>query len=193
MPSGTIERVIARRLWDSRGWPTIEVETHLSSGAVGRALAPAGASTGSWEAVDLRDGGSRFRGRDVSRAVQSANAEISARLRGMDAEDQAAVDAALIALDGTPNKSRLGGNAIVAASMSVAHAAAHNAGVPLWRYLAGGRPVHLPLPEIQIFGGGAHAGRRVDVQDFMVIAGWRGAVTPKRSTGRPRFITAPEN
>src|ERR1700681_366859 len=149
MASCTIERLVARRLWDSRGCPTIEVETHLSSGAIGRALAPAGASTGSWEAVDLRDGGSRFRGRDVSHAVQSVNVEV-----------QAAVDAALIALDGTPNKSRLGGNAIVAASMSVAHAAAHNAGVPLWRYLAGRHPAHLPLPEIQIFGGGAHAGRR---------------------------------
>src|ERR1019366_1266984 len=160
MPSGTIERLIARRLWDSRGWPTIEVETRLSSGAVGRAMAPAGASTGSWEAVDLRDGGDRFRGRDVFRAVQSVNAEIGPRLRGMDACDQAAVDAALIALDGTPNKSRLGGNAIVATSMSVAHAAAHNAGLPLWRYLAGGRLVHLPLPEIQIFGGGGTAGRR---------------------------------
>jgi len=170
MPSSTIERVIARRLWDSRGWPTIEVETHLSSGAAGRALAPAGASTGSGEAVDLRDGGKRFHGRDVCRAIQSVKSEIGPRLSGMDAEDQAAVDAALIALDGTPNKSRLGGNAMVAASMSVAHAAARNVGVPLWRYLAGERPVHLPLPEIQIFGGGAHAGRRVDVQDFMVIA-----------------------
>jgi enolase len=170
MPSAVIERVIARRLWDSRGWPTIEVETHLGSGAVGRALAPAGASTGSWEAVDLRDGGDRFRGRDVTRAVQSVETEIAPRLQGMDVGDQAAIDVALIALDGTPNKSRLGGNAMVAASMSVAHAAANNAGVPLWRYLAGGRPVHLPLPEIQIFGGGAHAGRRVDVQDFMVIA-----------------------
>ena len=146
MPSATIERVIARRLWDSRGWPTVEVETHLSSGAAGRALAPAGASTGSWEAVDLRDGGEHFRGRDVSRAVQSVNAEIGPRLRGMDAEDQAAVDAALIALDGTPNKSRLGGNALVAASMSVAHAAAHNAGVPLWRYLAAGAPCICPFP-----------------------------------------------
>jgi len=157
-------------MWDSRGWPTVEVETHLSSGAVGRALAPAGASTGSSEAVDRRDGGSRFRGRDVAGAVLSVNTEIAARLRGMDAEDQAGVDGALIALDGTPGKSRLGGNAIVAASMSIAHAAAHHAGMPLWRYLAGGRAVHLPLPEIQIFGGGAHAGRRVDVQDFMVIA-----------------------
>src|SRR5579863_2312314 len=170
MPSAIIQRLIARRLWDSRSWPTIEVETHLASGAVGRAMAPAGASTGSWEAVDLRDGGRRLRGRDVTGAVRSVNSEIGPRLRGMDAENQAAVDAALIALDGTPNKSRLGGNAMVAASMSVAHAAAHNAGVPLWRYLASGSAVHLPLPEIQIFGGGAHAGRRVDVQDFMVIA-----------------------
>ena len=170
MPSATIERLVARRLWDSRGWPTIEVETHLASGAAGRAMAPAGASTGSWEAVDLRDGGSRLCGRDVTRAVQSVNAEIGPRLHGMNAEGQAAVDAALIALDGTANKSRLGGNAMVAASMSVAHAAAQNAGVPLWRYLARDRSAHLPLPEIQIFGGGAHAGRRVDVQDFMVIA-----------------------
>jgi len=170
VPDAAIERVVARRLWDSRGWPTVEVETHLSSGAIGRALAPAGASTGSLEAVDLRDGGKRLRGKDVSRAVQAVNAEIGLRLYGMNAGDQTAVDSALIALDGTSNKSRLGGNATVAASMSVAHAAANNAGVPLWRYLAGDRPAHLPLPEIQIFGGGAHAGHRVDVQDFMVIA-----------------------
>src|SRR5258706_12502153 len=102
MRSSAMGRVVARRLWDSRGWPTVEVETHLRSGAVGRALAPAGASTGSWEAVDLRDGGSRLRGRDVSRAVQSVNVEIGPRLRGMTAEDQSAVDAALIALAGTP-------------------------------------------------------------------------------------------
>src|SRR3984885_8099126 len=98
MPSAPIERVVGRRLWDSRGWPTVEVETHLSSGAVGRALAPAGASTGSWEAVDRGDGGKRFHGRHVSGAVQSVNAEIGPRLRGMNAEDQSAVDAALIAL-----------------------------------------------------------------------------------------------
>ena len=177
MTSGKVERVIGRRLWDSRGWPTVEVETRLSSGAVGRALAPAGASTGSSEAIDRRDGGNRFRGRDVSSAVLSVNTEIAARLRGIDAEDQAGVDAALIALDGTPGKSRLGGNAIVATSMSIAHAAAANAGMPLWRYLAGGRAIHFPLPEIQIFGGGAHAGRRVDVQDFMVIAAGAGSYT----------------
>jgi enolase len=133
-------------------------------------MAPAGASTGSAEAVDLRDGGKRFRGWDVARAVQSVEKDISPRLRGLDAHHQAAVDAALIALDGTPNKSSIGGNAIVATSMSIAQAAAQDAGMPLWRYLAPSVPVHLPLPEIQIFGGGAHAGHRVDVQDFMVVA-----------------------
>jgi enolase len=166
----TIEHVIGRRLWDSRGRPTIEVETRLTSGAVGRALAPAGASTGSGEALDLRDGGIRFEGRDVLTALKAVRAKIEPRLKGLDAEDQATIDAALIALDGTADKSELGGNSMVATSMSVAHAAAQNAGVPLWRYLAGGHPVHLPLPEIQVFGGGAHAGRRVDIQDFMVIA-----------------------
>lgn len=173
----SIEKVIGRRVWDSRGWPTVEVEVHLASGAMGRALAPAGASTGSAEAVDLRDGGTRFRGKDVTKAVHSVEAEIAPRLSGMDAADQASIDAALIALDGTPNKSRIGGNAIVATSMAVAHAAAASAGTPLWRYLAGERAVHLPLPEIQIFGGGAHAGRRVDVQDFMVIAVGAGNYT----------------
>ena len=170
MPKSTIERVVGRRLWDSRGRPTIEVETRLVSGAVGRAIAPAGASMGSGEALDLRDGGTRFQGRDVVSALNAVRTRIAPRLEGLDAGDQAAVDAALIDLDGTPNKSILGGNSMVAASMSAAHAAAQNAGVPLWRYLAGDIPVHLPLPEIQIFGGGAHAGRRVDIQDFMVIA-----------------------
>ena len=170
MPNTAIERVLGRRLWDSRGRPTIEVETHLVSGAVGRALAPAGASTGSGEALDLRDGGSRFQGRDVVTALNAVRTRIAPLLTGMDAQNQCAIDAAMIALDGTPNKSALGGNAMVAASMSVAHAAARNAGMPLWQYLAGNRTVHLPLPEIQIFGGGAHAGRRVDIQDFMVIA-----------------------
>jgi enolase len=166
----TIERVIGRRVWDSRGRPTVEVEVHLSSGAIGRALAPAGASTGTGEAVDLRDGGSSFGGHDVTKAVASLNGGIATCLRGHDAADQTAVDEALIALDGTPNKARLGGNATIATSMAVARAAAGAAGVPLWRHLAGGRQVHLPLPEIQIFGGGAHAGRRVDVQDFMIVA-----------------------
>ncbi|MGA8231067.1 MAG: phosphopyruvate hydratase [Candidatus Acidiferrales bacterium] len=170
MGRASIERVNGRRLWDSRGRPTVEVEVTLTSGASGRALAPAGASRGTAEAIDHRDGGSRFGGQDVTLAVAAVNTEISAQLRGMDANNQAEIDAALIALDGTPNKSRLGGNATVAVSMAVAHASANAAGLPLWRHLARDKQVYLPLPEIQIFGGGAHAGRRVDVQDFMIVA-----------------------
>ncbi|MEX2615088.1 MAG: phosphopyruvate hydratase [Alphaproteobacteria bacterium] len=162
--------VAGRRVWDSRGRPTVEVTVTLADGATGRAIAPAGASTGSGEAVDLRDGGDSFGGHDVRRALAAVNGEIDAALEGADADDQDAVDAVLIALDGTPDKSRLGGNATVATSMAVAHAAAASDGAPLWRRLGGMRAHTLPLPEIQIFGGGAHAGRRVDVQDFMVIA-----------------------
>ena len=170
MPDTSIVKVIGRRLWDSRGRPTVETEIRLACGAVGRALAPAGASTGSGEAVDRRDGGASLGGMDVTHAVAAVNGEIATRLRGMDANDQAGVDVALIALDGTPNKARLGGNAMIATSMALAHAAADAAKLPLWQHLAQGRPVHLPLPEIQIFGGGAHAGRRVDLQDFMIMA-----------------------
>jgi enolase len=163
--------VRGRRVWDSRGRPTIEAEVRLAGGAHGRAIAPAGASTGSGEAVDLRDGGEAFGGYDVHRALAGIEAEIAPALRGLDAGAQETVDQALVALDGTRDKSRLGGNALIAVSMAVAHAAAAASGQPLWAYLAGeGKPGALPLPEIQIFGGGAHAGRRVDVQDFMVIA-----------------------
>jgi enolase len=169
--SSLIESVRGRRVWDSRGRPTVETEITLAGGRTGRAIAPAGASTGSAEAVDRRDGGTAFGGYDVQAALAAVNGEIAALLRGHDACDQAALDAALIALDGTPNKARLGGNAIVATSMALAHAAAAAQGLPLWRYLGAGRDdFFLPLPEVQIFGGGAHAGRRVDVQDFMVIA-----------------------
>ncbi len=165
-----IESIHARRVWDSRGRPTVEAEVRLRGGAFGRAIAPAGASRGMHEAIDLRDGGPPLGGMDVRNAVSHVNGEIATRLIGMDAQDQRAVDAALIALDGTPTKSRLGGNATIAVSMAVLHAAAAAAGVPLYAYLSQGRPVRLPLPEIQIFGGGAHAGRRVDIQDFMVMA-----------------------
>ena len=166
-----IERVHGRRVWDSRGRPTVEVEMTLGDGASGRAIAPAGASTGSGEALDRRDGGEAFGGYDVRGALASVNGEIAAALHGVDAADQVAVDGVLIDLDATPQKSRLGGNALVATSMAAAHAVAAARGLPLWRHLAAGRDdLRLPLPEIQIFGGGAHAGRRVDVQDFMVIA-----------------------
>jgi len=164
-----IARVHGRRVWDSRGRPTLEAEVTLESGAAGRAIAPAGASRGSREAIDLRDGGARFGGMDVTRAIANVDGPMQRALIGRDAFDQAGIDAALLALDGTPNKAHLGGNATVAVSLAVAHAAAGAHGWPLWRYLAGAHPVSLPLPEIQIFGGGAHAGRRIDIQDLMVM------------------------
>jgi enolase len=167
--SDKIQNAEARRIWDSRGRPTIEVEVTLSGGAKGRGIAPAGASRGSNEALELRDGGDRLEGYDVQAAVRLVKTEIAGQLTGMHASDQATIDAALIELDGTPNKSRLGGNAMIATSIAVLQAAAAAAEEPLWRYLARGRPVSIPLPEIQIFGGGAHAGRRVDIQDFLVM------------------------
>ena len=170
MSTTDIVAVRGRRVWDSRGRPTVEAEVMLGGGAVGRAIAPAGASTGSGEAVDLRDGGSRFGGADVMKAVGNVNGEIVRALRGRDARDQNSVDNVLIALDGTPNKARLGANAMVATSMAVLQAAAAAAGMPLYAYLLGDRPAIMPIPEVQIFGGGAHAGQRVDIQDFMVVA-----------------------
>ncbi len=170
MTDSLIESVSGLRVWDSRGRPTVETSIRLRGGATGRAIAPAGASTGSGEATDKRDGGNAFGGYDVQDAVGAVNGEIATALKGLDAADQSAVDRSLIDLDGTENRSRLGGNAMIATSMAVAQAAAAAAGVPLWRLLRGGSDARLPLPEIQIFGGGAHAGRRVDIQDFMVIA-----------------------
>ncbi|MBB5689738.1 phosphopyruvate hydratase [Roseomonas alkaliterrae] len=167
--STSIASIRGRRVWDSRGRPTVEAEIRLAGGAWGRAIAPAGASTGSGEALDRRDGGTAFGGYDVKGAVAAVNEEIAPRLAGMDAADQAALDAALIALDGTPDKSRLGANATLAVSMAAAHAAAAAAGLPLWRHLGGEGATLLPLPQIQILGGGAHAGRRVDIQDFLVV------------------------
>ena len=170
--SGTaITGVMGRRVWDSRGRPTVEAEVHLAGGATGRAIAPSGASRGGGEAAEARDGGTGFGGLDVKRAVAAVKGEIAAALKGADAADQEALDGDLIGLDGTPDKSRLGGNALIAVSMAAAKAAAAAAGQPLWRHLGGGDDAVLPLPELQIFGGGAHAGRRVDVQDYMVIAG----------------------
>ncbi len=167
--STRITAVQARRLWDSRGRPTIEVELTLSGGARGRGIAPAGASTGTHEAVERRDGGTAFGGYDVQQALAGIRQEIAPALIGRDALDQRGIDDVLIALDGTPNKSRLGGNALIATSMAVLHAAAAAQQLPLWRHLAGDAPVQLPLPEIQIFGGGAHAGRRIDIQDLLVM------------------------
>ncbi len=166
----TIATVHGRRVWDSRGRPTVEAEVGLAGGARGRAIAPAGASRGSREAVDLRDGGTRFGGMDVTRALANVDGPIARALAGRDALDQVGIDAALAALDPSPTKAGLGGNATVAVSLAVAHAAAAAQGLPLFRYVAGNAAVSLPLPQIQIFGGGAHAGRRIDIQDLMVIA-----------------------
>ncbi len=170
MTDTTIASILARRVWDSRGRPTVEAEVRLGGGARGRAIAPAGASRGTHEAIDLRDGGAALGGMDVTLALGNVNGPIAARLQGMDATDQSRVDAELIALDNTANKARLGGNATIAVSMAILHAVAMANDMPLYAWLAAGNPVRLPLPEIQIFGGGAHAGRRVDIQDFMVIA-----------------------
>jgi enolase len=169
MTDTTIAHVHGRRVWDSRGRPTVEAEVTLACGATGRAIAPAGASTGSGEALDLRDGGVSFGGLDVRSAVASVNGDIADLLTGQDALHQAAIDRAMVELDGTANRGRLGGNALVATSMAVLHAAAAAVRKPIWQYLAGDQAVRIPLPEIQIFGGGAHASRRVDVQDFMVM------------------------
>jgi enolase len=164
-----ISRVVGRRVWDSRGRPTVEAEIFLDNGASGRAIAPAGASTGTHEAIELRDGGAAFGGFGVDRAVASINGEIASALRSMSIADQNAIDSRLIELDGTPNKARLGGNATIAVSMAAMHTAAAALREPLWRVLAEGGQVSLPMPMIQIFGGGAHAGRRVDIQDFLII------------------------
>lgn len=165
-----IKNVRGRRIWDSRGWPTVEVEIRLENGITGRGLAPAGASCGTHEAVELRDGGTSLAGRDVQKALRNIHTLIAPALAGIDIHDQQQIDRILTELDGSGTFSRLGGNAAVACSMAAINTAAADAGLPLWKYLAGDQTVALPLPQIQIFGGGAHAGRRIDIQDLMVIA-----------------------
>jgi len=169
MSERSIRVIHARRVWDSRGRPTVEAEVTLADGAVGRAIVPAGASKGTREALELRDGSERFGGLDVQRAIANVNGEIARALAGSAADDQQALDERLIALDGTPARTRLGANATLAVSMAAAHAVAASRRVPLYEYLGGAGATLLPMPQIQIFGGGAHAGRRVDVQDFMVV------------------------
>jgi enolase len=164
-----IERVHARQILDSRGNPTVEVDVELRSGARGRADVPSGASTGEFEATELRDGGERWGGKGVSKAVAHVDGEIAGAVRGLDAREQATLDDALIALDGTPNKSRLGANAILGTSLAVAHAQAAEEGVPLWRYLGGEDARVLPVPMMNVLNGGAHADNSVDFQEFMVV------------------------
>jgi enolase len=164
-----IARVHARQILDSRGQPTVEVEVSLSSGAVGRAAVPSGASTGAHEALEMRDGdASAYGGRGVLKAVANVEDELSGLLVGRDAADQAVIDRTMIELDGTPNKARLGANAILGCSLAVASAAASDAGLPLYRYIGGARANRLPVPLMNILNGGAHADNSVDMQEFMV-------------------------
>jgi enolase len=164
-----IEHVHARQILDSRGNPTVEVELSVKSGAWGRAAVPSGASTGEFEATELRDGGAAWLGKGVGKAVENVNGEIAAAVRGMEASAQAALDRTLISLDGTANKSRLGANAILAVSLAAAHAAAAEERMPLWRYLGGETAHVLPVPMMNVLNGGAHADNSVDFQEFMVV------------------------
>ena len=165
----TIQSVHARQILDSRGNPTVEVDVALSSGATGRAAVPSGASTGEFEATELRDGGTAYGGKGVQTAVANVNGEIADAVTGRDAGDQPGLDGALIELDGSANKSRLGANAILGVSLAVAHAAAADAGVPLWRHLGGTDACVLPVPMMNVLNGGAHADNKVDFQEFMVV------------------------
>jgi enolase len=164
-----IEQVIGREVLDSRGNPTVEVEVLLDSGAVGRAIVPSGASTGTFEAVELRDGGDRYGGKGVERAVANVNGEIAAILEGADALDQRGVDLALIDADGTPDKARLGANAIVGVSLATAKAAADELGLPLFRYVGGSDAHVLPVPMMNVVNGGVHADNSIDFQEFMIM------------------------
>ncbi|MGH2871228.1 MAG: phosphopyruvate hydratase, partial [Solirubrobacteraceae bacterium] len=164
-----IEHVHARQILDSRGNPTVEVELSLRSGAWGRAAAPSGASTGEAEAVELRDGGSDWLGKGVTKAVANVNGEIATAVRGQDASSQAALDRLLISLDGTSDKSRLGANAILAVSLAAAQASAAEERLPLWRYLGGETAQILPVPMMNVLNGGAHADNAVDFQEFMIV------------------------
>ena len=164
-----ITQVHARQVLDSRGNPTVEVEVQLQSGASGRAAVPSGASTGEFEAVELRDGGDAWNGKGVSQAVANVNGEIFEAVREIDAEDQQGLDRRMIELDGTPNKARLGANAILGVSLAAAKAAAAEEGMTLWRYLGGEAAHVLPVPMMNILNGGAHADNKVDFQEFMVV------------------------
>jgi enolase len=164
-----IQRVHAREVLDSRGQPTVEVEVSLKNGAVGRATIPSGASTGAHEAVELRDGGKRFLGTGVARAVANVNERLGPRLRGKEAREQEAIDRMMIQMDGTTNKGQLGANAILGVSLAVAHAQARAQNLPLYRYLGGVAARTLPVPMLNVLNGGAHADNNVDVQEFMIV------------------------
>lgn len=164
-----IQKIIAHEVLDSRGNPTVEAEVHLDSGFSGRAIVPSGASTGAHETLELRDGGDRYLGKGVLKAVQNVNEILGPALVGLDASSQAALDAAMIELDGTPNKGKLGGNALLAVSLASARAAAAELDIPLYRYLGGSNAKTLPVPMMNVINGGAHADNSVDFQEFMVM------------------------
>lgn len=164
-----ITDIIAREILDSRGNPTVEVDVYLEDGSMGRAAVPSGASTGAHEAVELRDGGKRYLGKGVEKAVEAANTEIFDAIGGIDAENQIQIDNIMIELDGTPNKSRLGANAILGVSLAVAKAAAQASGLPLYRYVGGASASLLPVPMMNIINGGAHADNPIDFQEFMIL------------------------
>ncbi|HZQ57317.1 MAG TPA: phosphopyruvate hydratase [Acidimicrobiales bacterium] len=164
-----IEQIVGREVLDSRGNPTVEVEVELESGAQGRAMVPSGASTGKFEAVELRDGGARFMGKGVLTAVAHVNDEIALAVVGREALDQRALDQDLIDLDGTPDKGRLGANALLGVSLAVARAAAEESGLPLWRYVGGANAHVLPTPMMNVLNGGVHADNNVDLQEFMIM------------------------
>jgi enolase len=182
-----IERVHARQIVDSRGNPTVEVDVLLRSGAAGRAAVPSGASTGEFEAVELRDGGDAWGGKGVSRAVANVNGELAGVVRGRDAADQEGIDRAMIDLDGTPNKGRLGANAMLGVSLAAAKAAAAEAGLPLWRYLGGEAAHVLPVPMMNVLNGGAHADNKVDFQEFMIVPVGVGSFSEALRTGAEVF------
>jgi enolase len=185
--SSSILNVHARQILDSRGNPTVEVDVELASGASGRAAVPSGASTGQFEAVELRDGGAAYGGKGVMRAVANVDGEIAAAVRGMDALDQRGLDAALVALDGTPNKGRLGANAILGVSLAAAKAAAAHEGFPLHRYLGGEEGNTLPVPMMNVINGGAHAQNSIDFQEFMVVPAGASSFAEALAIGAETF------
>jgi enolase len=184
---GAIERIHARQIFDSRGNPTVEVEVELDSGVAGRAAVPSGASTGEFEATELRDGGDALGGKGVTKAVANVNGDIAAALTGARATEQGAIDRTLIDLDGTPNKSRLGANAILGVSLAVAKAAAAEAGEPLYRFLGGADANVLPVPMMNVVNGGAHADNSVDLQEFMVVPTGAGSFSDAMRVGTEVF------
>ena len=164
-----IEEIVAREILDSRGNPTLEVDCLLESGVVGRAAVPSGASTGSREALELRDGGKRYLGKGVLKAVRHVEGELATELRGMDVRDQATIDRAMVEIDGTDSKSRLGANATLGVSLAVAKSAAEACGLPFYAYLGGPAATVLPVPMLNVLNGGVHADNSVDIQEFMLV------------------------